>query len=240
MALYSSRLENLVLPIELPCKGKGSKSLFGTFSVATNSYIEPELFIKYFLPVRTATLSKGTLAREAFDAKSLEEITQAIARDFKVNTVEIGVSFEVPMDRLSETSFTEAVMMYKCGYQCLFSRKRSKNYAWVELPAVVQDIVPTLSSLTLVLGYTNVVPYFEDILFAIEKVIVPLNPVLTQEEKQALRDKLLNSKSAYGVITELLDYYQSIPYITSCALEAKYRSSVLKTDISHTVEVKRK
>ena len=240
MALYSSRLDNLVLPIELPCKGKGSKSLFGIFSVATNSYMEPELFVKYFLPIRTSTLSKGTLSREAFNAKSLEEITQAIAKDFNVNAVEVGVSFEVPMDRLSETDFTEALVMYKCGYQCLYARKRLKSYAWVGLPAVVQEIVPTLSSLTLVLGYTDTVPYFEDILFAIEKVVIPLNPALTSEEKQVLREKLLNSKSVYGVTSELLDYYQNVPYIVSCSLEVKYKSCVLQTDISHTVEVKKR
>ena len=240
MALYSSRLDNLVLPIELPVKGKGSKSLFGTFSVATNSYIEPDKFVKYFLPIRTATLSKGTLAREAFNAACLEEITQVIARDFKVSTVEVGVSFDIPMDRVSETDFTEAVKMYKCGYQCLYAKKKIKNYVWVELPAVVTDIVPTQSRLTLVLGYTDKVPYFEDVIFAMEKVIVPLNPVLTDAERQAIRDKLLNSKSAYVILTELLDFYQDIPYIVSCALEVKYPHAVLQTDISHTVEVKKK
>jgi hypothetical protein len=240
MASYSSRLDQLVLPIELPCKGKGSKSLLGTFSIATNSYIEPEQFIKYFLPIRTGTLSKGTLAREAFNAESLEEIALAIVKDFKVSTVEVGVSFDVPMDRLSETNFTESVTMYRCGYQCLYSKKKAKNHAWVELPAVITDIIPTISKLTLVLGYVMKVPYLEDIIFGMEKVIVPLNPVLTDEERQAIQEKLLHSKSAYAVITELLDSYQDFPYIVSCALEIKYSHCVLQTDISHTVEVKRR
>ena len=240
MALYSSRLDQLVLPIELPCKGKGSKSLLGTFSIATNSFIEPEQFAKYFLPIRTGTLSKGTFSREAFNAQALEEITLQIAKDFKVSTIEVGVSFDVPMDRLSETNFTETVTMYKCGYQCLYAKKKVKNYVWVELPAIIKDIIPTLSKLTLVLGYQEKAPYFEDIIFAIEKVIIPLNPVLTDEEKKAIQEKLLNSKSAYAVLTELLDNYQNISYSVSCALEIKYNHCVLQTDISHTVEVKRK
>jgi len=230
MAMYASRLENLSLPVVLARKGKGDRRVLANFSIGTSSFVESELFIKYFLPLSNTVLTP----------KSLEEISQNVNKDFNVSSVEVGVSFDLPLERMSQTDFVETVSTYKAGYQCDLYRKKVKNYSWVELPVVANEIVPTKANLTLVLGYTGVPPYFEDVIFSIEKQIVPLDAALTPDEKQVLRQKLLNSKNVYTILSDLLDIYENNTYITSCDIELCYNGCVLKTDIYHTVEWKKK
>jgi len=230
MAVYASRLENLILPVVVARKGKGDRKVLASFSVGTSSFVEPELFIKYFLPLSNSILTP----------KILEDIAQRISTDLNVNSVEVGVSFELPLERMSQTDFVDTVSTYKVGYQCDLYRKKMKNYIWVELPVVANEIIPTKADLTLVLGYTGISPYFEDILFSIEKQIIPLDAALTPDEKQVLRAKLLDSKNVYSILSDLLDIYEDNTYIKTCDIEVSYHGCVLKTNIYHTVELKKK
>lgn len=230
VAMYASRFETLLLPVILARKGKGDRNVLATFSIGTSGFVEPELFFKYVLPLANTVLTD----------KALEEIAQAINKDFNVNSVEIGVSFELPLERLSQIEYVENISTYKAGYQCDFYRRKTKHYAWVELPVVANEIIPTKANLTLVLGYSGKPPYFEDIIFSIEKQIVPLDAALTTDEKQALRQKLWNSKNVYTILSDLLDIFIQNTYITSCDIEMRYNGCVLKTDIFHTIEWKKK
>jgi len=230
MAIYASRLENLFIPVIFARKGKGDRRVLANFSIGTSSFVEPELFIKYFLPLSNAVLTP----------KILEDIALNINKDFNVNSVEVGVSFDLPLERMSQTDFVETISTYKAGYQCDFYRKKVKNYSWVELPVIANEIIPTKANLTFVLGYTGISPYFEDIIFSIEKQIVPMDAALTSDEKQVLRQKLLNSKNVYTILSDLLDIYEGNTYITSCDIELRYNGCVLKTDIYHTIEWKKR
>lgn len=228
--VFASRFENLFLPVIIARKGKGDRKVLANFSIGTSSFVEPERFIKYFLPLGNTVLT----------SKLLEEIARSINKDFSINSVEVGVSFDLPFDRLSQTNFTDTISIYKAGYQCDFYRKKIKNYIWVELPVVVNEIIPVKANLTLVLGYAGIPLYFEDIIFSIEKQSIPLAAALTLDEKQVLRTKLLNSKNVYTILSDLLDIFSQNTYITSCDIEIYYDGCVLNTDIHHIIEWKRK
>jgi hypothetical protein len=229
MSTYASRFENLSLPVILARKGKGHRNVIGQFSVGTSGYIAPEELMLHLLPVANGVLTPSMLA----------EITEKMAQTLSVSAVEVGAEFELPLERMSEVNFRDSISMYTAGYQCTYSRRRMKNYIWVTLPVVVNEILPLKSETTVVLGYKEHPPYFEDVLFGIEKLVVPMNPAYTPEEKLALRLKLLESKTVYVIISDLLDFFTANKYLTTVDIEVKYTGCTLKTDIRHTVEWKR-
>lgn len=232
MIKYASRIEDLQFPVDIPKKGKGHKSVLANFSVGVSGYIQPEQFIPYFAPVANTVFLPSFLSTASTD----------ISDKLNINSVESGVKFDLPMDRMSNVDFTDTNLVYTVGYQNEYSkiRQKSRDYLYVTMPAVVTTIVPTLSNLTFVLGYSGTAPYFEDIIFSMEKNIVPLTPAFTPEEQEELRNKLLASKNVYSIVTDILDIYTENLYIVSCDIELQYRSCVQKTNIFHTVEWKRK
>ena len=230
MALYASRFERLALPIILARKGKGHRNVVGYFSVGTSGYVAPEELMLYVLP-----FANGVLTPEL-----ISETAEKIVQELHVSVVEIGVEVDLPLERMSEVQFTDAISMYRAGYQCTHSRRRAKNLLWVTLPALVNEIVPLKSEITAVLGYKDRAPYFEDILFGIEKLIVPMNPAFTAEEKAALRTKLLESKNVYTLMSDVLDFFTGNMYLTQVNLEVRYTGCALRADILHTVEWKKR
>lgn len=184
----------------------------------------------HVLPVANGVLTPGVLA----------DVAEKIAKEFNVAAVEVGVEFELPLERLSEVHFTDVISMYTAGYQCTYSRRRAKNVMWVSLPVVVNEVLPLKSDITVVLGYKDRPPYFEDVLFGIEKQVVPMNAAFTPEEKVALQSKLLQSKTVYVIISDLLDFFNANTYISTVDIEVKYTGCTLKTDVRHTVGWKRR
>jgi hypothetical protein len=232
MATYTSKLENLLIPVILPKKGKGERRVNAKFNISTSSFIESELFIKYFL----------TLSNSVLSVDSLEKIAKSIIKDFSIQTVEIFVEFELPLERLSQLDFVETVYYYKCGYR-LYLCKKNKNsdkYIWLNMPIIVNDIIPTYGYLNISLGYKGVTPYFEDIVFNIEKQTVPFNAALTLDEKQNMKEKFSISKNDYTILSDLLDIYENSSYITSCVLEINHPACSLRTNVSYVVESKKK
>jgi len=230
MAIFASRFENLALPVILARKGKGHRNVMARFSVGTSGYIAPEELMLHVLPLANGVLTPAVVTDTA----------EKIARECGVSVVELGVEFDLPLERMSEVSFTDTISMYSAGYQCTYSRQRAKKLLWVELPVVVNEVLPLKSSTTVVLGYKDHPPYFEDVLFGIEKLVVPMNAAFSLEEKSALRAKLLESKTVYGIISDLLDFFTENTYITTVDIEIKYMGYTLKTDICHTVAWKRR
>ena len=228
MTKYSSRIEGLKLPVNIPQKGRGHKNVMADFSVGTSNFIEPEQFIPYFSPVANTTLSPSMLSDTA----------ATLSEDFRVGVVELGSNFDYPLDRLSTVDYIDSMYSYNVGYQCDLTRKKLQNYVYASMPVVLNEITSTLANLTFVLGYGGQAPFFEDIIFSLEKNIVPLTPSFSLHEREELRQKLLNAKNAYGTITDLLDIYAESTYITSCTVEIHFKSAVLKTDIFHTAEWK--
>jgi hypothetical protein len=230
MTAYASRFENLRLPVILTRKGKGHRNVMGVFSVGTSGYVEPDKFIPYLLPLANVVLT----------SKVLLGVTQKIAEDFKVSAVEVGVSFELPMERLSGQEYMDTISTYTAGYQCEVTRKKTKNYLWMTMPVVATELITLKTDMTVVLGFKEVPPFFEDVLFMIEKSTVPMDAAFTDSEKLALREKLLAAKSTYVIMSELLDFFSENTYITSVDVELKFNGCVLKTDIIHTGEWKRR
>jgi len=230
MATYASRFENLVLPVILARKGKGHRNVVGKFSIGTSGYVAPEELMLRVVPVANGVLTPSVISN----------LAEKVAKEFSVSVVEVGVEFELPLERLSEVHFTDVISMYTAGYQCTYSRRRLKNVMWVELPVVVNEVLPLKASITVVLGYKDHPPYFEDILFGIEKQIVPLNAAFTPEEKAALQSKLLQSKNVYAMISDLLDFFNTNSYINTVDIEVQYTGYTLKTDCRHTVAWKRR
>jgi len=228
VSLYASRLDKLSLPIIIARKGKGDRKVIANFSVGTSGFVEVESFIKYFLPLSNTVLIP----------RVIEDIGASISKDFGVNSVEVGVSFDLPLERMSQIDFVEGISMYQVGYQSNFYRKKIKSYMWVEMPVIANEIIPLKAKLTVVLGYFDVIPYFEDVIFAIEKQIIPLEAALTPNEKQTLRQKLLESKNVYTILSDLLDIYSTDSHVISCDIELFYNSCVLKTDVRHNVRWK--
>jgi hypothetical protein len=229
MANYASRFDNLLVPVLLARKGKGHRAVTGKFSVGTSGYIAPEMLMRPILTLANTTISSSVLA----------SVAQQIAQEFKVGVVEVGCEFDLPQERLSIVDFTDAVTTFTAGLQSTYSRKRVKSMMWLSMPVVVQEVLLVLGNLTVVLG-TEEKLYFEDILFNIEKVVQPVKPAFTDEERMELLKHFEGAKSAYTILSTLLDFFTGDAYITSVDLELKYTGVVLKTDMRHTIGWKRR
>jgi len=227
---FKTKLENLCLPIILAKKGKGDYKVVANFSVKTSSFVAPESFIKYFLSQSNNVVSP----------KSLENIVELIHKDYGVKFVEISMFIDLPFERMSQKDFVETTVMYRVGYKCVLYRKKITHYTWVKLPVVSNDIILNKSELTLVLEHDGANLYFEDIIFSIEKIIVPLDAALTSEEKEVLREKLKNSKNVRTILSELSNVYENSSSIQSCDIQLCYHSCILNTDICHNLEWKKK
>lgn len=229
MASYASRFDNLLVPVVLARKGKGHRAVTGKFSVGTSGYIAPEELMKYVLPLANTTVTTSVLAG----------VAQQISEGCRVATVEVGCEFELPQERMSIVDFTDAVTNFTAGLQSTYSRRKAKSLMWVAMPVVVQETLLTPATLTIVLG-THERMFFEDILFNVEKVVQPVKPAFTEEEKLALRKHFELSNNTYTVMSSLLDFFSGDKYITSVDLEVKYTGIVLKSDIRHTIGWKRR
>ena len=233
MSKYSTYLDNILLPVELAKKGKGHRSVMANFSVGVSSYVESSIFIPYFSSFKDSTLS----------AESLSEVAENVIVDHGLSSAEVCAKFDYPVDRLSATDYVGTMCAYHVGYQSTCVSKKvtkTSNFVYVTFSAAVNDIVPTLATITYVLGYDGVVPYFEDIIFNLERTVVSLIPAFSNQEREQLRLNLLNSKTTYSTITDLLDIYEKNSYITSCNVEVAFDSSILQTAVVYNGEWKRR